>query len=124
MRAGPSTVAAALLAAMLALVLTAGCTTSREPSRDDGRSASQKPSPSGSTSPTAVAGSVLAVKIDNAPGARPQTGLDSADIVYVEQVEGGLSRMMAVYATKVPKAVGPVRSARAVSYTHLTLPTT
>ncbi|WP_405765539.1 DUF3048 domain-containing protein [Streptomyces sp. NBC_00080] len=112
MRAGPSTVAAALLAAMLALVLTAGCTTSREPSRDDGRSASQKPSPSGSTSPTAVAGSVLAVKIDNAPGARPQTGLDSADIVYVEQVEGGLSRMMAVYATKVPKAVGPVRSAR------------
>ncbi|MGW0872026.1 DUF3048 domain-containing protein [Streptomyces sp. NPDC002740] len=113
MRAGPSAVAAALLAAVLAIVLAAGCTTTREPSRnDDGRSASQAPSPSGSTSPAAAVGSVLAVKIDNAPGARPQTGLDSADVVYVEQVEGGLSRLMAVYATKVPKAVGPVRSAR------------
>ncbi|MFF3201617.1 DUF3048 domain-containing protein [Streptomyces sp. NPDC002962] len=104
---------ATLLAALLALVLAAGCTTSREPSgNDDSRSASRKPSPSASTSPTAVAGSALAVKIDNAPGARPQTGLDAADIVYVEQVEGGLSRLMAVYATRMPKAVGPVRSAR------------
>jgi hypothetical protein len=55
---------------------------------------------------------VLAVKIDNAAAARPHTGVDLADIVYVEQVEGGLSRLMAVYATRLPKAVGPVRSAR------------
>ncbi|WP_406005728.1 DUF3048 domain-containing protein [Streptomyces sp. NBC_00637] len=112
-RPGAVSVAAALFAGLLALVLVAGCTTSREPSTDDdGRSASQQPNPSGSTSPGAVAGSLLAVKIDNAPDARPQTGLDSADIVYVEQVEGGLSRLMAVYATKMPDAVGPVRSAR------------
>ncbi|MDR6976140.1 hypothetical protein J2X68_002828 [Streptomyces sp. 3330] len=105
--------AAALLAGVLAVVLAAGCTTSREPpTKDDGRSASQQPNPSGSTSPSAAVGSVLAVKIDNAPGARPQTGLDSADVVYAEQVEGGLSRLMAVYATTLPKAVGPVRSAR------------
>ncbi|MEU0673719.1 DUF3048 domain-containing protein [Streptomyces sp. NPDC006172] len=57
-------------------------------------------------------GPLLAVKIDNVRAARPQTGLDAADIVYVEPVEGGLSRLMAVYATKLPKAVGPVRSAR------------
>ncbi len=31
------------------------------------------------------------MKIDNAPEARPQSGLDAADVVYVEQVEGGLS---------------------------------
>ncbi|MCX5267633.1 DUF3048 domain-containing protein [Streptomyces sp. NBC_00199] len=114
-RAGRSPAAAALLAsalaAALAVSLTAGCTTSREPSGDDGRSASQKPSPGGDR-PSAVAAPVLAVKIDNAPPARPQTGLDAADVVYVEQVEGGLSRLMAVYATRLPKAVGPVRSAR------------
>ncbi|WP_078890139.1 DUF3048 domain-containing protein [Streptomyces maremycinicus] len=104
---------AALSAVLLAITLAAGCTTSREPSRgDDSRSASRQPDPSGSTSPSAVAASPLAVKIDNAPGARPQTGLDAADVVYVEQVEGGLSRLMAVYATTLPKAVGPVRSAR------------
>lgn len=55
---------------------------------------------------------VLAVKIDNASAARPQTGLESADVVYVEQVEGGLSRLMAVYATRLPESVGPVRSVR------------
>ncbi len=52
------------------------------------------------------------MKIDNAPEARPQAGLDEADVVYVEQVEGGLSRLMAVYATQLPESVGPVRSAR------------
>ncbi|MEH0548285.1 DUF3048 domain-containing protein [Streptomyces sp. B21-105] len=115
MKAGRSPAAAALLAsalaAVLAVSLTAGCTTSREPSGDDGRSASQKASPGGDR-PSAVGAPVLAVKIDNAPAARPQTGLDAADVVYVEQVEGGLSRLMAVYATRLPKAVGPVRSAR------------
>ncbi|MPY60831.1 DUF3048 domain-containing protein, partial [Streptomyces spongiae] len=61
---------------------------------------------------SAPPGSVLAVKIDNTTTARPQTGLDAADVVYAEEVEGGLSRLMAVYATEFPDAVGPVRSAR------------
>ncbi|MGW2046115.1 DUF3048 domain-containing protein [Streptomyces sp. NPDC001858] len=107
-----SVLLATALATTLAISLAAGCTTSREPSKDDGRSASKEQSPSGAATPTTGVGSVLAVKIDNAPDARPQTGLDSADIVYVEQVEGGLSRLMAVYATALPEAVGPVRSAR------------
>ncbi|MFJ6658115.1 DUF3048 domain-containing protein [Streptomyces sp. NPDC091377] len=106
--------AAALLAAAVTVSLAAGCTSGQG---DDGRtpvtptpSASTAPSPSRSA-PTAT-GPVLAVKIDNVPAARPQTGLNAADIVYVEQVEGGLSRLMAVYATAFPQSVGPVRSAR------------
>jgi DUF3048 family protein len=55
---------------------------------------------------------VLAVKIDNVRPARPQTGLDRADIVYVEPVEGGLSRIMAIFSSRLPARVGPVRSAR------------
>jgi hypothetical protein len=55
---------------------------------------------------------VLAVKIDNVTPARPQTGLGAADIVYMEQVEGGLSRLMALYSSTLPERVGPVRSAR------------
>ncbi|HUY48084.1 MAG TPA: DUF3048 domain-containing protein [Streptosporangiaceae bacterium] len=57
-------------------------------------------------------GPVLAVKIDNLVSARPQTGLTQADIVYVVQVEGGLSRFLAVYSSHVPPVIGPVRSAR------------
>ena len=55
---------------------------------------------------------VLAVKIDNIVDARPQTGVQAADLVYVIPVEGGLTRFMAVFSSHVPAVVGPVRSAR------------
>jgi Protein of unknown function (DUF3048) N-terminal domain/Protein of unknown function (DUF3048) C-terminal domain len=55
---------------------------------------------------------VLAVKVDNVAAARPQVGVDAADVVYVEQVEYGLTRLMAVFSSHLPQLVGPVRSAR------------
>ncbi|MGW8378099.1 DUF3048 domain-containing protein [Streptomyces sp. ODS28] len=57
-------------------------------------------------------GPVLAVKIDNHEDARPHTALEAADIVGVEKVEGGLSRLFAVYSSHLPRTLGPVRSAR------------
>ncbi|HEU5352828.1 MAG TPA: DUF3048 domain-containing protein [Actinocrinis sp.] len=61
-----------------------------------------------------TAGRVLAVKIDNVGLAqRQQTGLNSADIVYVIEVEGGLSRYLAIFdSSRAPARVGAVRSAR------------
>ncbi|WP_234310665.1 MULTISPECIES: DUF3048 domain-containing protein [unclassified Streptomyces] len=100
---------AALLAATVTAALAAGCTGGGGPG-DDGRGSARE-SEQGA-SPPATGPGVLAVKIDNARTARPHTGVGTADIVYVEQVEGGLSRLMAVYATRLPKTVGPVRSAR------------
>jgi hypothetical protein len=61
---------------------------------------------------------VLAVKIENTRPALPQSGVSAADIVYVEQVEGGETRLMAVFSSKLPKKVGPVRSAR-ISDLHI-----
>lgn len=55
---------------------------------------------------------VLVVKFDNTTFAQPHTGLKYADIVYVEEVEWGLTRLAAVFSTTLPKTVGPVRSAR------------
>ena len=55
---------------------------------------------------------VLAVKIENAPEARPQTGLQHADIVYEEPVEGGLTRFIVLFHCVDGGTVGPVRSAR------------
>ncbi|MGP4003824.1 Mut7-C RNAse domain-containing protein [Streptomyces sp. 8N706] len=57
-------------------------------------------------------GPVLAVKVDNVGPARPHTGLGAADIVYVEQVEGGQTRILAVLSSRLPPKLGPVRSAR------------
>lgn len=62
--------------------------------------------------PVPSLGPVIAVKIDNIVYARPQTGLGAADIVYVIPVEGGLTRFMAIYSSKIPPVIGPVRSAR------------
>jgi hypothetical protein len=57
-------------------------------------------------------GPILVVKIDDTPAAHPQAGLEDADVVYIEQVEGGLTRLAAVFSSKIPDVVGPVRSAR------------
>lgn len=70
--------------------------------------------------PTDLDAPVLCVKIDNASVARPQSGLELADLVYVEPVEGGLSRLLAVYQSRVPPVVGPVRSSRASDVELLT----
>ena len=53
----------------------------------------------------------LAVKIDNHPDARPQTGLDLADMVFEMRVEG-ITRFLAVFHSNKPDPVGPVRSSR------------
>ncbi|MFJ1736727.1 DUF3048 domain-containing protein [Streptomyces sp. NPDC088254] len=137
-RGRPVKRSAAALATLVTAALAAGCSAPSTPV-DDARGAGHGPAghrpdgadpapaapspgrpertPGGADRAPGVrtpppAGPLLAVKIDNVRAARPQTGLDAADIVYVEPVEGGLSRLMAVYATKLPKAVGPVRSAR------------
>ncbi|WP_223838449.1 DUF3048 domain-containing protein [Saccharopolyspora pogona] len=55
---------------------------------------------------------VLAVKIDNVPEARPPVGIGAADVVYVEPVEGGYSRLLGIFASHQPPEIGPVRSAR------------
>ncbi len=54
----------------------------------------------------------LTVKIDNASAARPQTGINEADVVYEEVVEAGLTRFVAIFQTTSPGTVGPVRSGR------------
>lgn len=59
-----------------------------------------------------VATPVMVVKLDNTPSAQPHRGVVKADIVYVEPVEWGLTRLAAVFSTDMPGTVGPVRSAR------------
>jgi Protein of unknown function (DUF3048) N-terminal domain/Protein of unknown function (DUF3048) C-terminal domain len=85
-------------------------------------SAATTPSPSPARSPQLLSpltgepvrslGPVLAVQLDNDAAARPWTGLADADIVYVLPVEGGLSRLLAVFSSGFPAVIGPVRSAR------------
>ena len=61
----------------------------------------------------------IVVKVDNHPRARPQTGLDLADMVIELRAEG-VTRFMAVYHSILPEPVGPVRSARTSDFDILT----
>jgi hypothetical protein len=54
----------------------------------------------------------LFVKIENSPDARPQTGIEQADVVYEVVAEGGITRFAAVFQSTDPGTVGPVRSVR------------
>ena len=54
----------------------------------------------------------IALMIDDAPAARPQSGFNAASIVWHAPAEGGVPRYMMIFADKMPRDVGPVRSAR------------
>ena len=69
---------------------------------------------------------VMIVKIDNTAASDPQYGLGHADMVVEELVEGGITRLAAMFYSKLPAKAGPVRSARAsdigvVTPTHAVL---
>lgn len=55
---------------------------------------------------------VVAVMIDDAPAARPQSGLAEADVFFQAPAEGGIPRYMALYQSQTAPAIGPVRSSR------------
>jgi hypothetical protein len=119
----------AVLAASAALALVGGCghskhdaapppsttTTTVAPTTTTARPVplcplTHTPAPDGKVPQRAA----LAVKVENLPQARPQYGLDTADIVFEEPVEGGITRFIAVYQCQVADRIEPVRSARFV----------
>jgi hypothetical protein len=57
----------------------------------------------------------LSIKVDNTRKARPQAGLNDADLVHEELVEGGLTRLLVTYHSKDAGEVAPVRSVRPVN---------
>jgi hypothetical protein len=123
----------ALTAALAAVVLVGGvgACSGAEPSPSASAPASTPSSPSASPQPTpsatadqaaatdpltgnrtASGNPVIAVKVENTAAARPQVGLSQADIVFVQEVEGAQTRLVAVYHSRLPTRLGPVRSAR------------
>lgn len=108
-------------AAVIALALAlAGCGSSQhaalpdQPTHENAtRSAlAQQPPSALSGRPGGSNGPVLFAKIDNTKAGHPQVGVDAADVVYIEEVEGGLTRLAAVFSSQIPPQIGPVRSAR------------
>jgi len=115
----------AVVAMSIAALVLSGCSkakpevTSAWPVADSERSVPQPPEPlrwplTGLKAPSeaAITKRPLSVKIENSPQSRPQTGLNSADVVYETVTEGGITRFNCIFHSTTPKTVGPVRSAR------------
>ncbi len=122
MRRAPHQPALPVLLAMLA-VLAGACSRAPAP----GAAAAPAPDPSPTLPPVLVAPltgldldepspqrPVLAAKVDNAPAALPPQGLHHAEVVIEEEVEGGITRLIALFHDTEPGIVGPVRSGREV----------
>lgn len=109
-----------MVAAVLLAVVAAACSGGDEP-------AAPAPAPTTSAPPAVfpltglptggdakAARPALSVKVDNTRKARPQAGLNDADLVHEELVEGGLTRLLVTYHSKDAGEVAPVRSVRPV----------
>lgn len=117
--------AIAVLLATAGLLASSACSSDGKPDADGGKS-STTAKPTTTTeppkvaapltgvlvSPASVAHAAVSVKIDNTEAGRPQAGLERADLVYEERVEGGVSRMIAVFHSQDSDLVGPIRSVR------------
>ncbi|MEH3033582.1 MAG: DUF3048 domain-containing protein [Aeromicrobium erythreum] len=108
-----------LVPALTLALVAAGCSSSDDkPDPKASRAAAQKivevspltgrPMPNGRPD-----NPVFIVKIENTEGGAPQYGLDQADLVVEELVEGGLTRLAAFFYSTLPSKVGHVRSMRA-----------
>jgi hypothetical protein len=91
-----------------AVVLTRGGATTSTPASGPTCPLTGEPAPGGAV----PARPALAIKIGNYPGDRPSDGLNQADVVFEEPVEGAITRLVAVFQCQAPTLVGDVRSAR------------
>ncbi|MDR0817918.1 MAG: DUF3048 domain-containing protein [Clostridiales Family XIII bacterium] len=116
--------AAVLVLVMIVALPLGGCGKKEEPKVELPVVPEAPPEPAGhevyywpytgltTTGAVAVKTRPLSVKIENSSQARPQTGLNSADVVYETMVEGMESRFNCIFQSNIPEEVGPVRSAR------------
>jgi hypothetical protein len=114
----------ALAVGVLAAAAMGGCSSTAKPKVVSSTSTQiPKPKPKPKPRPIAAStnpltgvgarptGPVIAVKLDDTESGRPTLGLEKADVIYIEEAEGGLSRMVAVFASAKPQ-VRAVRSIR------------
>ncbi|MBN8204224.1 DUF3048 domain-containing protein [Bacillus sp. NTK034] len=111
-----------------AILLVSGCSKeekAEEPEKQDTEKAeeatkginSEKELPfhyplTGLGSEAEVDGRAVAVMINNHPKARPQSGINQADVVYEMLAEGDVTRFLAIFQSEQPEMIGPVRSSR------------
>ncbi|MDQ1466591.1 MAG: hypothetical protein QOH10_1006 [Actinomycetota bacterium] len=113
-------IGAAVVVAVVAFALSGGDNKKKTASKPTSTTAKPRPPKPGRRAPlTGVVDKsgksftrpAVTVKINNT-GAAKQYGIHQADVVYEEVVEGGITRLAAIFNSHAPQRVGPVRSVR------------
>jgi hypothetical protein len=104
---GSTTTSASTSASAVAITTTATTTAAPTPAPTP----TPPPTPTPAPTPPPLAAPLI-VQIENAPDARPQSGLGEADVVYEYETEGGISRFSTIFFAPPSVQLGPVRSAR------------
>ncbi len=124
LRKGPVLAAGIIVVVVIAAVVTIVVTQNNGPRATSGRKQTAATPPSKNcplTGLPAPGGAApqrepLAVKIGNEVAARPQSGLNEADVVYDTPAEGGIQRYLAVFQCNDASEVGPIRSVRWIDW--------
>jgi Protein of unknown function (DUF3048) N-terminal domain/Protein of unknown function (DUF3048) C-terminal domain len=119
-----------VVAGLAALALLAGCSHGAKAPTASGTTSGKPASTATTSAPrpavfpftgmlvgsatAAAARPALSIKVENTPPARPQAGLNTADVIAEELVEGGITRFFVTFQSHDSLQVGPVRSARPV----------
>ncbi len=104
-----------VLLAVCALALLAACSRPAAPRPEPAPAPVPVPAPTPAPPPPAPPPELpgaLRVLVENQTAARPQAGLDRADVIYEVEAEGGITRFLAAFYSKAAARIGPVRSAR------------
>jgi hypothetical protein len=114
-----ATVAAVALVALVAAVALAACGGGKHSAKSATTTTTAKPKPPPVASLTGLPDTngarrrcAITVKIDNTQAGQPKYGVEDADVVYEEVVEGGYTRLAAIFNSHTPDRVGSVRSVR------------
>ena len=104
-----------LLAAVVSLLCLGGCSSKDQTVPDE----LEKPGKPNEVAPftgelitDSMDNRPILATISNIPAARPQSGLADADQIYEFLAEGQITRFVALFQSKVPDQIGPIRSAR------------
>jgi hypothetical protein len=110
--------AVVVVGVVIAVLATGGGTKEKEAAKVVATTTTGAPAPpcplTGAPAPGGAvpARPALGIKIGNYPGDRPSSGLNQADIVFEEPVEGAITRLLAVFQCQSAPLVGDIRSAR------------
>ncbi|PID14254.1 hypothetical protein CSV63_13220 [Sporosarcina sp. P34] len=101
-----------LMIALVSAVCLGGCSSKDQSESEEQEKTNEVSLFTGEIIADSIDNRPVLATISNIPAARPQSGLSDADQIYEFLAEGQVTRYVALFQSKIPDQLGPIRSAR------------